>query len=190
MQEENKSRIILDRRKLEELFHTHFPGLVSFARKYVFDEDTARDIVHGIFVNLWERRAEIDISKPMKSYLFTSVHHRCLNEIRNRQKTDTQTDVEADHLDTGGEFEDHLETVELEERIARAIEELAPQSRRIFEMNRFEGFTYREISEKLDISQKTVETLMSRTLKTLREKLKDYLITLAWFLIFYLFNIK
>ncbi|NOY36453.1 MAG: RNA polymerase sigma-70 factor [Chlorobi bacterium] len=180
----------LDRRKLEALFHAHFPGLVAFARKYVFDEDTAREVVHGVFVNLWERRAEIDASKPMKSYLFTSVHHRCLNEIRNRRKTDTQTDVEGNYFDDGGEFEDHLETIELEERIAKAIAALAPQSRRVFKLNRFEGLTYREISTKLNISQKTVETLMSRTLKTLREKLKDYLITIAWFLIIYLVTIK
>jgi RNA polymerase sigma-70 factor, ECF subfamily len=123
---------------------------------------------------------------PMKSYLFTAVYNRCMNEWRDRKKTDTETDVEADHLYPVEVFRDTMERAEMEEHIYNAIAALAPRSRKIFEMNRFEGKTYREISEALHISQKTVETLMSRSLKMLREKLKDYLILLIGVLVYFL----
>lgn len=181
MQGETTGNVPLDKRKLEVLFHRHFPALVSFARKILMDEDSAREVVHNVFIGLWERRSEIDTSKPLKSYLFTAVRHRCLNEIRNRKKTDLRSEPEFPEEENA--FSDHLETVELEQKILAAIESLAPQSRTIFEMNRFEGFTYREIAEKLKISQKTVETLMSRTLKNLRNQLKDYLPLLIWIMI-------
>ena len=68
---------------------------------------------------------------------------------------------------------DHLESEEAERRINGAIDELPEKCREIFLMNRFDGLKYREIAEKLEISMKTVETQMSRALKSLREKLAD-----------------
>ena len=43
----------LDKSSFEELFRSFFPGLVLFARKYVPDQDTAKEIVHNVFLNLW-----------------------------------------------------------------------------------------------------------------------------------------
>ncbi|MCK5701208.1 MAG: sigma-70 family RNA polymerase sigma factor, partial [Cyclobacteriaceae bacterium] len=76
---------------------------------------------------------------------------------------------------------DHLESSEAEGRINRALESLPEKCREIFLMNRFDGLKYREIAEKLDISIKTVETQMSRALKTLREKLSDMITVLIFF---------
>ena len=66
----------LEKSGFEELFRTFFPGLVLFARKYLPDEDTSKEIVHNVFLNLWEKRETIDTSSSLKSYLFTSVYNR------------------------------------------------------------------------------------------------------------------
>ena len=76
----------LDKQVFEKLFKTFFPSLILFARKYLPDLDTAKEIVHNVFLNLWEKRETIDASKLLKSYLFTSVHNRCLNYIRDQKK--------------------------------------------------------------------------------------------------------
>jgi RNA polymerase sigma-70 factor (ECF subfamily) len=55
------------------------------------------------------------------------------------------------------------------------LELLPERAREIFELSRFEGLKYQEIAEKLDISIKTVEANMSKTLKLFRDNLKDYL---------------
>ena len=64
---------------------------------------------------------------------------------------------------------------ELQERVTAAIDSLPPKCRTIFQLSRFEELTYREIAERLDISVKTVENQMSKALKVLRVKLKNYL---------------
>ena len=46
----------LDKPAFEILFRSFFPGLVLFAQKYVPDQDTAKEIVHNVFLNLWEKR--------------------------------------------------------------------------------------------------------------------------------------
>ncbi len=177
----------LDKHSFEELFRSFFPSLVLFARKYISDPDTAKEIVHNVFLNLWERRQQLDTGSPLKSYLFTSVHNRCLNYIRDQKKFDRDENL-FQRLDSM-EFTDgidRLEEQELEQRIFDALQSLPDKCREIFTMNRFEGLKYAEIAKKSGISVKTVETQMSKALKILREKLIDYLGMITLFILSHL----
>lgn len=162
----------------------YFGHLCSFAKKYVHDIDESKDIVHHVFIGLWQKRDEVDTQTSLKSYLFTAVHNRCLNHIRDNKK---MTPFDApQHESEMGEYlqsHDHLESEEMEGRINKALDELPEKCREIFMMNRFENLKYREIAEKLNISVKTVETQMSRALKTLREKLADLLVIMIIYLL-------
>jgi RNA polymerase sigma-70 factor (ECF subfamily) len=177
----------LDKPGFEELFRSFFPGLVLFARKYVPDQDTATEIVHNVFLNLWEKRENIDTSSSMKSYLFTSVYNRCLNHIRDQKKFD-KDESHLQRLDSHefADGTDHLEEQELEQRIFDALQALPVKCREVFTLNRFEGLKYTEISEKLGISVKTVEAQISKALKILREKLIDYLTIIIMFILSHL----
>ena len=174
----------LDKPAFEQLFRSFFPGLVLFAQKYVPDQDTAKEIAHNVFLNLWEKKEKIDTSSSLKSYLFTSVHNRCLNYIRDQKKFD-RDESHFERLDST-EFTDAsdlLEEQELEQRIYDALQALPEKCREVFTLNRFEGLKYTEIAEKLGISVKTVESQMSKALKILREKLIDYLTILILFML-------
>lgn len=175
---------VLDKPAFEELFRSFFPGLVLFAQKYLPDQDTAKEIVHNVFINLWEKREKVDAGSSLKSYLFTSVYNRCLNHIRDQKKFD-KDETHFMQLDSTefADGPDRLEEQELEERIYVALQALPVRCREVFTLNRFEGLKYAEIAEKLGISVKTVEAQMSKALKILREKLVDYLTVLLLFII-------
>ena len=174
----------LDKGTFEELFRSYFTPLCSFAQKYVGDIDEAKDIVHNVFINLWNKRDKVDLKTSLKSYLFQGVYNRSLNYIRDHKKL-VQFDTPQTEAELGQYMEsrDHLESSEAESRINRALEDLPEKCREIFLMNRFDGLKYREIAVKLDISIKTVETQMSRALKTLRERLSDMISILIFFFI-------
>lgn len=171
----------LDPGSFETLFREYFTPLISFARKILGDEDDAREVVHKVFINLWEKREEIDLSTSLKSYLFTSVHNRSLNVIRDRKKFSAE-----EVPDSAGEWDvsAQIESMELEEKINEALEALPEKCRQIFELNRFDGLKYSEIAAKLEISVKTVENQMSKALKILREKLMKYMTLLLWLVMF------
>jgi RNA polymerase sigma-70 factor (ECF subfamily) len=169
----------LDNNSFEELFRNYFTPLMLFARKIVVDEDDAREVVHKVFIALWEKREEMDLTTTLKSYLFTSVHNRSLNLLRDRKKF---SDEEFPEVAGDWDVSAQIESMELEEKIGEAIRSLPEKCRQVFELNRFEGFTYREIAEQLGISVKTVENQMSKALKLLREKLICYLTLLLWIL--------
>ncbi len=147
---ERNIEIKLDKRAFEELFRSFFPSLVLFAQKYVPDQDTAKEIVHNVFINLWEKRQQVDTGSPLKSYLFTSVHNRCLNYIRDQKKFD-KDETRFERLDSTqfSDGVDRLEEQELEQRIYDALQALPEKCREIFMLNRFEGLKYAEIAEKL-----------------------------------------
>ena len=177
----------LDKSAFETLFRSFFPGLVLFAQKYVPDQDTATEIVHNVFLNLWEKREKVDTSTSLKSYLFRSVHNRCLNFIRDQKKFNRDETL-FDRLD-GDRYtdaSDHLEEQELEQRIFDSLQALPEKCREVFMMNRFEGLKYAEIAEKLNISVKTVEAQMSKALKILRENLIEYLKIIILFILTHL----
>jgi RNA polymerase sigma-70 factor, ECF subfamily len=178
-----KDELIL-KQKLELLFKEHFTQLVYFAQKYLGDLDSSKEVVHAIFVKIWENRHDFEFDKPAKSYLFKSVYNRSLNVIRDNKRfiKPVNDEVLVAAMETG-EYSDRMEVAELESKIKSAILKLPERCREVFELSRFEGKKYAEIAELLNISEKTVEAQMSKALKVLKEELKDYLYLLILFLI-------
>lgn len=167
---------VILKKKFETLFRDHFTGLCYFARKYTGDLDSAKEIVHNVFVRVWENRSEFDWDKPVKSYLFTSVYNRSMNFIRDNRKFLNHDDAYSQNLVIDeSPYSDHLETAELEEKIRKAMLKLPEKCREVFELSRFEGKKYTEIAAMLNISVKTVETQMSKALHILKTELREYL---------------
>lgn len=153
------------------LFDRYYKILSLFAFRYVEDLDTAKEIVQDLFVYLFEHRDSLVITTSLKSYLYHSVRNRCLNHLKhnkiNQQHLDRQEPVASDENDPEAIFRE----TELEYRIYQVISNLPSRCRQIFRMSRMEGMKNSEIATAMNISVRTVETQISRALKTLREKL-------------------
>lgn len=163
--------------QFEHLFRAHFNDLCCFARKYTGDINAAKEIVHDVFLRIWENRKTFEWNKPAKSYLYTAVYHRSLNEIRNRKRlVSRDQQVHQRSLIEEADYSNPIETAELEDRINHALDQLPERCREVFELSRFAHLKYSEIADQLQISVKTVETLMSKALLWLRGELSDYLI--------------
>jgi RNA polymerase sigma-70 factor (ECF subfamily) len=158
----------------EALFKQYYAPLVVYACKYVSDADLAREIVQDFFVKFYEKRHSFTIDVSLKSYLYRSVYHCCLNFINQRNMQDRHIrniDLERDEEDN---LENEIYTVELQQKIFDIIESLPAKCRRIFKMNRLEGLKNEEIAKQLNLSKRTVETQISKALKILRNKLSGY----------------
>jgi RNA polymerase sigma-70 factor (family 1) len=177
------SKFLIDRLKkgeeiaYEMLFKEYYKVLTIFAVKYLKDLEASKELVQELFVHIYEKRENLDINSSLKSYLFRSVHNRCINSI-NAQKI---RDRYAEHYNKTSDFktntlEQDVNVSELENALHIAINNLPPKCKAIFKMNRFEGLSNHEIAEKLTLSKRTVETQISKALKILRVKLEPYMI--------------
>lgn len=157
----------------EQLFRQYFTPLCRFAIKYLGDVDESKEVVHEVFVKVWEKYESLGEDLNFKSYLYTSVRNRCLNKIRDNKKH-----LSLDELgdEKQSEQTSSIENKELQGEINYAIESLPERCREVFERSKLHGLKYAEIAEEMNISIKTVENQMSKALRLLRDHLSDFLI--------------
>ncbi len=167
---------LIDMKSFESIFRQYYQMLCSYAYKFVNDNDMAEEIVQDLFYKLWEKRSEIQVTSSLKSYLFSSVHNRCLKYIEHRN---VESRYKNYYLTNSSELDFHQQessnAKELQGIIEKTLDSLPIRCSRIFRLNRFEGLKYNEIAVHLSISVKTVEANMGKALKLLRRNLKNYM---------------
>lgn len=159
----------------EEVFRELYSPLSGYANKIINDRDKAEEIVQDVFYIIWKNRERLTISTSLKSYLYKSVQNSCLQIIQHESVKEKyrQFVINRDG-DKQPSPDVELEVQEINKAINRTLAALPERCREIFNMNRFEGLKYKEIAEKLSISQKTVEANISKALKHLRKDLRPY----------------
>ncbi|MFK7924288.1 MAG: RNA polymerase sigma-70 factor [Bacteroidia bacterium] len=170
-----------DNNAFEQLFHQWYARLCRYAMRYLTDTDEARDLVQGVFVKLWENRAQLAPTSPLGAFLYTAVRNACLNHLNHqRVRQDYHTHQQGLKPEWSGSPQEVLEAFELEERIREAIAALPERCREAFVLSREEGLSYQEIAQRMGISPKTVEGQISKALKLLRQKLGPLFLLLWW----------
>ncbi len=82
---------------------------------------------------------------------------------------------------------DILAERELKTRIKGIVDRLPIRCRSVFMLSRYDGKSYKEIAELMDISVKTVENQMVKAVKVLRSELQDYLVAVIVMIIIAIF---
>lgn len=172
--------MVYTRSDFEKMYKLYYPKMFGFAKNYVLANEDVENIVQDVFMILWEREEELELSCSLTTYLFTLVKNRCLNFLCHKlieEEYNVQMKEELgfklyalESLDYSYQSEEELQAI-----IQRALDKLPERCREIFIKSRMEGMKYKEISEELGISVNTVENHIVTALKKLRVELKDYL---------------
>jgi len=133
------------------------------------------EIVQDIFIYLWEKKENIKIESSLKSYLLRASKNRSLNYIRNEKtKLDIYNRFNEFNKETIEMPDSVMDTNQLRHVINAAIDSLPDRCREIYILGKEKSMSYKEISEELGISVKTVEVQMGKALKKLRDQLRPY----------------
>lgn len=169
----------------EKLFKEYYSALTRFAWRYVNSKAIAEEIVQDIFADLWDNREKWNIDYSIRSYLYKTVKNECLNYVKHqkvKEKYDGNWMEQKENPTIDFNYE--LREKQIKEAIKEAIEDLPQRAKMTYKLHRHDGLTYPEIAEVMDVSVKTVESQMTRTLKTLREQLSHLLpLFLAWLML-------
>lgn len=171
LKEGNKSAFTL-------IFNMYYKNLVVFAGNYVSDKEVCEDFAQNVFLKLWNDRVSLNIETSLRSFLIKSIQNACLDYLRHQkilrnfaEKADLQS-FELNLIDP----ERYTLYSDLQEKLASALDKLPQTYKQVFELNKLEGFKQKEISQMLQISERTVEERMRKALVLLRKHLKDFLI--------------
>ena len=170
---------IFGQKDFEELFYRWFNDLMNFVYSYLHDEEVARDIVHDVFLTLWNNRTHLDTSWSLKSYLFTLSRNYTLNYIRH-QKVITHN--ESGLIRDSQEFQEEIGEYETTmERLREKLACLPEKQREVLVKCLVEGKMYKQVAEELNVSVNTIKTHIKRALAFLREEMQNDMILLFLF---------
>lgn len=172
--DELTSRIIDDDQyALKLLFDRYNRKIYYFSYKYLHNKVEAEDLVQNLFINLWLHRKSLITGRPVKSYIYKSVVNMIYNCLRKRAVRERHIENELKNSEYySNQTYDIIYRNELEKNIDEIVTRLPAQQQRIFYMSRVNGYSYEKIARKLDISVRTVENQIYRTLKVIKNKLK------------------
>lgn len=158
------------------VFTYYYSGLCAFANQILKDMQASEDLVQDFFVKIWHQADKIQINCSLKSYFFSSVKNRAFDILKHEKIKTKYTNLNdgCEESVTPDEIWEFTQG-ELEELIEKALQQVPPRAREIFELSRFKGVANDDIARQLNISKRTVEVQISRALQVLRVELKDYL---------------
>jgi RNA polymerase sigma-70 factor (family 1) len=159
------------------IFITYYKDLVLFATNFTHEIDTAEEIVQDTFLKIWEDHEAINIKVSIKSYLLKAVQNRCIDWFRHvkiQQKFENETLINSINYEFN--TDNYLINSEIEGLIRDALNKLPAEISQAYRMHRYEGLKYQEISERLNVSVRTVEVRIGKALSSLRDELREYLV--------------
>ncbi|MBD1431547.1 RNA polymerase sigma-70 factor [Sphingobacterium sp. DN00404] len=167
-----------DESAFTEIYNRYWKKLFTIASNRVDSLEDAEEIVQDIFISLWNRKTDLQIRLELSSYLAVSVKYRVfqtLNRYFQKRKY-------RDYILTKEQFDNStqqlLDFKELQDELAKYVQRLPEKCQLVFRLSREEGCTQKQIAEKLNLSEKTVEAHLGKAFRILRIKLSSFLTTL------------
>ncbi|MDW3646806.1 MAG: RNA polymerase sigma-70 factor [Bacteroidia bacterium] len=162
-----------NRQAFREIFDRHYSLLLGTGINMLKDPDAAKDVVQEVFLQIWKNRENLEIKSSLEAYLKRSTINRSLNRIRSKKNFIDENELK-DTASSQSSAQELLEHDDLHAALQAGLNSLPERCRLIFVMKRMEGFSQKEIAEKLNISPKTVENQMTKALKSLKKRIAPF----------------
>jgi len=161
-----------DHAAFTEIYKRYWKKMLLIAWNHSNDNAASKDIVHEVFMSLWERRHLVEVLN-LSAFLATSVKFSIYKyyQRENRRTELARQNYEFSELTHD---EEKLDALFLKEYINGIVEEMPERCRLVFRYSREMGMKNSEIAIKIEVTEKAVEANLTRALKIIRAELKNY----------------
>ncbi|MBC8603762.1 RNA polymerase sigma-70 factor [Parabacteroides acidifaciens] len=166
-----------------EIYTNYYKRSFLFVKSYVRDDMVAEDIVSEALIRFWETTKKETVEHPM-SLLLAILKNGALNYLKHQTVKDSATESISSKMIRDLNYRittlqacdpEEIYSSEITGIVEKTLQSLPEQTRRIFEMSRYESIPVKEIAQELSLSTKSVEYHITKALKLLRVALKEYL---------------
>jgi len=152
----------------KELFNAYSSELLATCKRYMKSEDEAKDVLQDSFIRIFKYAHTFNPDGGnLKGWMKTICIRVALRQLKKQKNLASIEDMQClpainpvaiQNLDT--------------EELYNAIQELPEKQRTVFNLYVVEGYSHREIANVLDVAETCSRSILSRTKKILKEKLK------------------
>jgi RNA polymerase sigma-70 factor (family 1) len=154
-----------------EIYNRYWAILYRHARRMLSNDDEAEDIIQETFILFLNKAPQLELKSTLSGYLYTTVRNRIFNHIEHNKVKDKYIASIEKFIDKGDYQTDYLiREKQLAELIEQEIAALPEMMRNAFELSRNSNLSYKEIADRLNVSESVVRNNISRALKILKTK--------------------
>jgi len=170
-----------DYRAFSALFERHWLKMYNTALKYLHDEQASEEVVHDLFLNIWNRKSYLEI-KEFDKYFKAATRYQVyayLKKHKDARVVYMETLTESYEVNNYNNADKRIAYQDLETRLNNHLKLLPLRCKEIFLMSRMQHFSNFEIAQKLGIDKRTVENQLTHALHSIRLNMKDILFSVC-----------
>ncbi|RZJ76602.1 MAG: sigma-70 family RNA polymerase sigma factor [Flavobacterium sp.] len=174
-----------DNRAFAAFYERYWLLLYKAALHYLKDKSDAEEVVQEVFVNVWNRRKSLDIQN-FQAYLTSATRYEVYRRIRIFKVNKGELNKDFSH-DMKVVYNAGLERLNLSDNwgiLEKCLEELPKRCREIYYMSKMDQLSNTEISDRLSITNHTVENQLAIALKHLKRNFSRFAV-IIYCLFFY-----
>lgn len=159
---DNKAFDVLVKRYEQQMYRTAW-GIVK-------NDETAKDITQAAFIKCWKKLASFNPEYKFYSWLYRIIVNESLNHVRDHKPHATL------RLYSSDEHNPYFVLLKKEENksLAKAIGSLSTDYQVVIQLRHFEGLSYKEMADILQLPEKTIKSRLYTARMQLREKLLQH----------------
>jgi RNA polymerase sigma-70 factor (family 1) len=154
-----------------KIYSSYWKKLLLIAWNHTQDKLAAEDLVHEVFMSLWENKGQLNIEN-IEAYLVTAIKFSIFKKHR-RELRRSELAAQNYHFTEVEAGDEKLDALFLKEYIDGLIEHLPDRCKLVFKYSRELGMQNAAIAQELNISEKAVEANITRALKIVRGGLES-----------------
>lgn len=161
-----------DSRAFEQLYDEVANSVFGIVRRVLRDPAQSEEVTQEVLIEVWRSSTRFDPARgSASSWILTMAHRRAIDRVRSAQASHDrdQRSAQREHV---GDFDVVAEQVESnleQEQVRRCLKSLTDLQSESVRLAYYGGYTYREVSELLDVPLGTVKTRLRDGLIRLRD---------------------
>jgi RNA polymerase sigma-70 factor (ECF subfamily) len=170
----------------ESLVRSYDQNVLRIAMNLLRSPEDARDVYQEAFLRVYRNLGSFRFDCSFHTWLYRIVTNICLDYLRKRKVRREESNVvetpegPMDRMENfaedgpGGDPERHAWNAQLHEKIDRALTELSPRERMVFELRHYQGLRLRNIGEMLGTSEEAAKNCLFRATQKMRSVLGEF----------------
>ncbi len=163
-----------EKKAFHELYCRYAPRVYKFAMSYLKNKGDSDEIVQNTFLKIWEKKERLNDKQNIKSFIFKVGVNIIYDFIRKKNIEKAYSDYLRLNFTLDENYTWHSVVYEeMQQNLQCLLSQMPEQQRKVFYLSKFEGLTNEEIARKLDLSKRTVENHLYRSITFLKKRILE-----------------
>jgi RNA polymerase sigma-70 factor (ECF subfamily) len=167
-----------DRSNFKELVDKYQSLVLNTCHHFVHNKQSAEDLAQEVFLEVYLSAHKFKKEAKLSTWLYRIAVNKSLNYLRDNKKWDFIKSIEtlfkSGYNEPVAENSTHENSDELQKKLNQIIDSLPKKQKTVFTLCKMENLTYKEAAEVLEVPVTTIEGLMHRAKRSVKEKIEKY----------------